>query len=266
MQIRTLKGREGWSEEETERLLSEVRRISDEGQPLRVAFETVAETTGRKPNSIRNYYYAQIHHNGYAEDFKRAAAFVPFTEGEIRGLTKQVLMARGKGMSVRAIVTQMANGDKTQMLRFQNKYRSVIKSRPELVFDIMEELKQEGHHVQSPLTLRHNPPPVEKMLDQIGKCARDISDERIAWMLEGLEALMTAAAKRGVSYKKLSEFDRLHVNHDLLRMQYLDLMEKYGALKVTAGDVARRVMGMEAAKEIAPALSDLVTLLESDEE
>ena len=57
MQART--GRNGWSEQETEELMEQARRAREEGRPLREVFEATAFRTGRKPNSIRNYYYAR---------------------------------------------------------------------------------------------------------------------------------------------------------------------------------------------------------------
>ena len=51
--------RGGWREEETALLLSCVRQAEQEGRPLRQAFLQTAEALGRRPNSIRNYYYAR---------------------------------------------------------------------------------------------------------------------------------------------------------------------------------------------------------------
>ena len=48
-------------------------------------------------------------------------------------LVEQVLTARAQGVSVRACVRQMADGDRTRMLRYQNKYRSTVRTRPEIV-------------------------------------------------------------------------------------------------------------------------------------
>ena len=50
----------GWSQEETELLLREIQAAADSGEPLRSVFEKTGEALGRKPNSVRNYYYMQL--------------------------------------------------------------------------------------------------------------------------------------------------------------------------------------------------------------
>ena len=48
----------GWQEQETSRLFSAVQEAQGSGAPLRQVFEDLSVDLGRKPNSIRNYYYA----------------------------------------------------------------------------------------------------------------------------------------------------------------------------------------------------------------
>ena len=47
------RSRLGWTEEERRQLTHAVQLTQEQGQPLRMAFESVAESTGRKPNSVR---------------------------------------------------------------------------------------------------------------------------------------------------------------------------------------------------------------------
>ena len=74
----------------------------------------------------------------------------PGTEEEIHDLLRHVLAAKGQGQSVRASVMDLSHGDKTLMLRYQNKYRAVIKSRPDYVQDIVEKLKSQGVECETP--------------------------------------------------------------------------------------------------------------------
>ena len=55
-----------------------------------------------------------------------------------------MLKVQAEGKSVRGIALQMANGDKKTMLRYQNKYRSLIKTDPQIVKKTILELKDEG--------------------------------------------------------------------------------------------------------------------------
>ena len=133
----------GWRPDEIEQLFSEIHAASQRGEPLRSVFERLAGRLGRKPNSIRNFYYAQLS-QGRDPELKRAPPFEPFTPQEVRALLRAVLSARARGRSVRACVQELAGGDKTKMLRFQNKYRSCLKTRPELVREDMADMESAG--------------------------------------------------------------------------------------------------------------------------
>lgn len=54
------RGRTGWKKEEDTLLFAEIEKSVGRGTPLKSVFEAVAEQMGRKPNSVRNYYYARI--------------------------------------------------------------------------------------------------------------------------------------------------------------------------------------------------------------
>ena len=134
----------GWSRQEDKLLFSQAEQARNEGRPLKSVFEAVAEQTGRKPNSIRNYYYARLKEGDVEGTACRSAAFVPVEQEEVRALLRTVLSERAKGVSVRSCTLGMGQGDTRAMLRFQNKYRSVIKREPELVKEIIAELTAEG--------------------------------------------------------------------------------------------------------------------------
>ena len=112
--------RNGWSQEETDLLWKEIHSALNEGTPLRGVFDRTGQALGRKPNSVRNYYYMQMREKG-GEDLKRAAPFDTFSDEEIHELLRKVLLGRGNGRSVRACVMEMSGGDRSRMLRYQNK-------------------------------------------------------------------------------------------------------------------------------------------------
>lgn len=140
--------RSGWSDSENQLLWETADEAQQQGLPLKAVFDQIARQTGRRPNSIRNYYYAQVrqHEDGQP----RAARFVPFTQQEVDWLMEEVLTARAEGQSVRACLQKLSNGDHSLMLRYQNKYRSVIKSRPEYVRELVEKLKEKGVDCEPP--------------------------------------------------------------------------------------------------------------------
>lgn len=140
--------RTGWSESENQLLWETADEAQQLGLPLKAVFEQIAQATGRRPNSIRNYYYAQVRNreDGHAH----AARFVPFTPQEVDWLMEQVLTARAAGQSVRSCLQKLSGGDHSLMLRYQNKYRAVIKSRPDYVRTLVERLNSEGVMCDTP--------------------------------------------------------------------------------------------------------------------
>ena len=140
--------RTGWSESENKLLWETADEAQQQGLPLKAVFEQIARQTGRRPNSIRNYYYAQVRNR---EDGQaHAARFVPFTQPEVDWLMEQVLIARAEGQSVRSCLQKLSGGDHSLMLRYQNKYRAVIKSRPEYVRGLVDKLNSEGISCDTP--------------------------------------------------------------------------------------------------------------------
>lgn len=83
--------------------------------------------------------------------------FETFSKEEVERLVEQVLTAKAQGVSVRACVQQLAGGDRTRMLRYQNKYRSTVRTRPELVRGVMERLNEQGRRLRQSLRRRRKP-------------------------------------------------------------------------------------------------------------
>ena len=136
-------GRGGWQENEITQLREAVRRAGGNGEPLRGVFEQIGASLGRKPNSVRNYYYACLKREE-AGNVPHAAPFQTVTQDEVRQLVHDVLAARAQGVSVRACVQRMAGGNRKNMLRFQNKYRGIMKNKPELIESVRKELAAKG--------------------------------------------------------------------------------------------------------------------------
>lgn len=237
--------RTGWRNEESDALFSAVREASRQGTPLRSVFEQVASSLGRKPNSIRNYYYAQLRQRPEA-GLNRAAPFQTFTEEEVHELLRTVLIARGQGISVRACVMRMANGDRSLMLRYQNKYRSILKNRPHMLAEVAEELRKEGIAVpDNPESSRQQEAPARTaaQLNRAQQLAQALGDPAVQQMLEGLNVLLQRAlAFRGRD--KTAELDRLQITYDLARMRWEDEQNRlYEAINDML-NVCREFLGM----------------------
>jgi hypothetical protein len=237
--------RTGWRDEESDTLFSAVREASRQGTPLRSVFEQVASSLGRKPNSIRNYYYAQLRQRPET-GLNRAAPFQTFTEEEVRELLRTVLMARGQGISVRACVMRMAGGDRGLMLRYQNKYRSILKNRPHLLAELAEDLRQEGIAVpENPDSSRQQDMPLRtaSQLNRAQQLAQALGDPAVQQMLDGLNTLLQRAlAFRGRD--KTVELDRLQITYDLARMRWEDEQNRLHDAVNDMLNICREFLGM----------------------
>lgn len=204
----------GWSETEENMLFEEVKAARQLGKPLKSVFEKVAELTGRQPNSIRNYYYVRIKSMDESDEmFIGATAFVPFTDSDVRELLKTILTKQAKGMSVRACTMQMGENDTSKMLRFQNKYRAVIKNNPELVESVIEELKAEGIEAHNPykqskrLRAKQNS---GELLDAVSSAVDGLSNVEgldVNSLFEALGALARSANRGAVALQRISEIE-----------------------------------------------------------
>ena len=135
----------GWTREEDQALMECVLDARQARQPLKTAFDAIAVKTNRRPNRVRNHYYTQLKPVERTEP-----AFLPFSEEETERLLSAVLLALSNGQSVRACTLNMANGDTRRMLRYQNKYRALLKTQPERVRAVRSALIAKGHRVPDP--------------------------------------------------------------------------------------------------------------------
>lgn len=182
--------RAGWSDAESDMLWETADEAHKAGLPLKAVFETIAQKTGRRPNSIRNYYYAEVRRkNG---ENSMTARFVPFTEDEVEWLVRQVLIARSEGMSVRACLQKLSGGDHSLTLRYQNKYRAVLKSRPEFVKRLVEELNREGVTCTQPEVNHRMRVSAEEAGKRMNESAYRSGDSEIVRACETLTSLIEA--------------------------------------------------------------------------
>ena len=185
--------RAGWSDVESNLLWETADEAQQQGLPLKAVFENIAEKTGRRPNSIRNYYYAQVRRQKGEE--KIPARFVPFTDDEVEWLLTEVLTARSQGSSVRACLQKLAGGDHGLTLRYQNKYRAVIKNRPEYVKKLVEKLNGEGVNCTAPEVNRRSRASVEESCRALNESAYRAGDADIVRACETLTGLIETSRR-----------------------------------------------------------------------
>lgn len=212
--------RAGWKPDEDALLFEAVSKARKQGAPLKAVFDEVATSTGRKPNSIRNYYYARVKQSDHAAHHApHNPAFIPFREEEITSLLKTVLGAQARGMSVRACTLEMGAGDNRAMLRYQNKYRSLLKSNPDLVRQVVNEMRENGEPTVDPFERANAPRKVGRprkqsgnLLDVVGDVVNQLDRVEgldVSAFFEGLGALAIAAVKGTTAQQQLASLGEL---------------------------------------------------------
>ena len=246
-QARPVRGPHGdWKQQEIEALERSVAQAAQDGESLRSVFDRLGGELGRKPNSIRNFYYAQLR-SGEDSDAPRALPFETFTRQEVEQLVRSVLIARAQGMSVRACVRRLAGGDHTKMLRYQNKYRSTVRTRPELVQDVMAQLSQSGTPFVSPYACGEaSSLPAAPDMDVLRSKAEKTDDPQIAALMQALDHLLdrvrvgqhAAPAQESDAQRRA---DRLGARCDMLRIALDDEQTRRRQLCSEAGSMVTLV-------------------------
>lgn len=202
-----------WTVEETKRLFDLCNEARSQGKGLRTAFETIAKEVNRKPNSVRNYYYAHLKTLNLMPEMTnqlgikvvpgKSVSFETFSEEEIVSLIRTVLIEQAKGRSVRSITTELANGDKSLMLRLQNKYRSVVFRSRKKTESIMRQLKAEKITYYNPYTKtvvvagQEEPMSEYALLSNLKTITAVLDDEQVKDMFGGLARLAQMAVSGG---------------------------------------------------------------------
>ena len=159
-------------------------------------------------------------------------------------------MARGRGESVRACVMALSEGSQSRMLRYQNKYRTILKTRPDMIAQVCEELRRDGlpcpendqeHHASDYAD-------VAFCDTEDAAAARLMAQPCVHHMLEGIKELLRRAARAEASpdevlREKCAELqrtvDRQQVQFDLQRIawekDYHDCMEQLRRLITVLG-------------------------------
>ena len=141
----------GYTEEEARELVRYIDQGRNEGKTLSYLFAAFGAGHGRAKGSVRNYYYTLLKSADREEVREllagtslRAENIREFTEEETDRVLREILLEKNKGFSVRRAISNLSGGDGKLMLRYQNKYRNVLKKQPERIDAILRELGLES--------------------------------------------------------------------------------------------------------------------------
>ena len=133
-------------------LADAVRKGKEEGKSLTEIFAEYGEKNGLARGSVRNAYYELVkksRSDAFAEKYLggerlTAQEIRSFGAEEERTLVKTVLLGKRDGRSARSVIFELSGGDPKLALRFQNKYRNVLRSKPQLIRELVEEIRAES--------------------------------------------------------------------------------------------------------------------------
>lgn len=228
----------------------EVSKSKEADEPVNRAFEVIAQKSGLKFNTVRNYYYRYIHekdnnqknsHQGKkTHSRKRDVAGNSFTEQEVKDLMMAMLIGQAKGKSVRGCANELANNDKKLMLRYQNKYRNVLAGNPEYVKELMEEMSNKGMVYFNPFTKQvvygKKINSEGELFDNIGRLVANINEinsPQLDNFFAGLQELSNMAVQYKRQSKEKNQGQLLSIINKLIDInkRFLDLPP---AAKLTA--------------------------------
>lgn len=152
------------------------------GESLSSIFEKYAKVSGKAKGTVRNLYYTISKLSNQNKEFckkylggcpisvEEKVEFLPCQE---RALLKQIILKRADGVSVRKAVKDLAMGDEKLALRYQNKFRSTLKSNASLVNEIVSEIKKSKGEVEIKLTRKNKEPKFNEVL--VGRLKKEIN-------------------------------------------------------------------------------------------
>ncbi len=164
-----------------------------------------ASVSGKSVGTVRNLYYALAKKSRQDKEFclkyfdgkpLKVGKIQPFNDLEERELIKQILIKKREGMSVRSAILEMTGGDAKLSLRFQNKYRGALKCKPELINEILGEIKNQYGDENFELSTKYNShvsevqmarlkKEIDGLVDRVSQKARKenaVLRERIAYL------------------------------------------------------------------------------------
>lgn len=117
---------------------------------LSSTFERYSAFSGKAKGTVRNLYYALAKKSCSDKSFCdkyldgqeiKVSKIIEFDKCAEKELVKKVLMGKQQGRSVRGVIMELASGDGKLALRYQNKFRNAVKLNPQLVSNVIAEIK-----------------------------------------------------------------------------------------------------------------------------
>ena len=142
--------------------------IKEKGEmPLSTLFERFGAINGKAKGTVRNLYYALAKKSIADKEFCqkylggkpiKISKIIEFSKQDEKELIKKIIIEKNSGKSVRSVIMGLTNGDAKLALRYQNKYRNVIKNKPQLALEIAKEVNGDYTNLDFCLEKRRKSP------------------------------------------------------------------------------------------------------------
>ena len=180
----------GFNEIDAIELIKDVKEAKNNGKSLLFVFNEYAQKKQKSMGSVRNYYYKTIKKCKQSESLKQKlgldeslypAFIIEFNLSEERSLLKSVLKGITLGKSVRKVISEISYGNEKLALRNQNKYRNLLKTKPQLVNDVILEVEIELGKCKNPyLEISNNLASKLALEESINNLILDLQDSEIS--------------------------------------------------------------------------------------
>ncbi len=171
----------GFQESETKSLIEFIKQNEYKG--LSNAFKEYAELSGRAKGSVRNYYYKVVNECKNNEKLSKKLGVLEkmypifieeFKESESRELLTLILNGVAEGRSVRSVILALSNNNSKLALRYQNKYRNLLKNRKELVLEVASKIKTKTGESVNPYKSSEKLSEQKKLENQIDSLLKNL--------------------------------------------------------------------------------------------
>lgn len=221
-----------WKDSEVISLFKFIEQGKAQSVCLTKLFLGYAQKSGRMPNSVRNYYYSEL--ENLLTNPKRAKKLgidvglhqkndpKEFSCEETKELVMSILKLTSKGMSVRKACLTLADGDIALMVRYQNKFRTVVVKDKHLYDSCVNELSGQGVNIK---------PQNNKMPSNVVKFKQRqsfLTDGDINSLFLGLVKLVKKQAGEEVSKGLKIQNEKANL---MLRKTLVELSEKENEIK-----------------------------------
>lgn len=172
----------GFTDDELKELASAVENAKATNGKLSAVFDTFAKKTGRAKGSVRNFYYGFVK-ECEKNDALRSEYFVrlpeiskarAFDNTETEKLVSAVIEGKNNNKSVRRAIIDLAGGNEKLALRYQNKYRSLIRNFPEKFGPVKAgRLDRENVNLVPPAAVRRVKAEINALVERIASSVKE---------------------------------------------------------------------------------------------